>query len=1330
MNFNLLKSQLVLAAWLLSVTLSYAGVAQFPLFLTTSSDPNILFNMSIEVPMGGAAYNDQPNAVAATSCGGRITSGGGEVGVCYFKDRSYLGYFDPDKCYDYSATGGGRFEPKSATLNINHECTGKFSGNFMNWATMTAMDMFILTTTGGNRVIDTVGASAETVIRRARKINNDGWFPYKLVTSVNNVAPSTVTPWADSAIYIHNTDSPDAFTVDFGTTRGGNQKATYKVQVKVCDPVIGLEDNCVPYGNSSYYKPEGLIQKNADHMRFGVTSYTNTSGNGIDGGVLRSNMKYVGILKPNGSGSFIANTNAEINPDGTINLNPNPSDIANSVGTATAGVTKSGVIAYINKFSDVAYKGNDPASELFYESIRYFKHLAPTAEYLNGDNGGFPILPASRWEDPIQQGCQKNFIIGINDANPWKDKKLPGTHFTASTFNGYSIADDFGAPSTPDAAINVTALTNTVGDLEGITGTQQCIGCTAATCDASATLKTIPHLGEVFGTCPYPAKDNTYYIAGLAFYANTNDIRPDLVDTPDKQTISTFMIDTQEYATNPLVGKMNMLWLAGKYGGFIDSNNNGKPDLVDEWDATGPDGLPDGEPDNYVLASDPDVMVTALSRTFSVIESKSASFSSASANSTRVDSSTKIYQAGFDSSNWTGTLKAFSIRTTAEVTDDNGNGVLDGIGGMGTKLWDAANNIPTENSRRILSYNPNPIPATNSKSILFEWANLSVSQKAALDPATAASASSSKILDYIRGDTSNEKRFAGGTFRNRATTVLGDIINSDPVFVGKSENFGYSLLPGAEGSDYQKFRSDPTYATYKRNRTETLYFGANDGMLHGIDANNGNELFAYVPDAVIPALNQLSSASYGCAKSACTPHQSFVDGALRAGDAYISTQTSATTLWRTVLLGTTGTGNGKAIFALDVTRPSSSMGADKVMWEISPTQAPVAADLTDVTQPGFTNNLGYTIPQPAIVRMQDGSWSAVVANGYNSASKKAVLFIINLSTGAIIRSFDTGVGSITAPNGLSTPIPVDVDGDRITDYIYAGDLLGNMWKFDVTDTTNPANWNIAYGTAAVPQPLFKACADAACTIPQPITAKPQVGKNPNGGLMVYFGTGKYFETGDQIVGTSPQVQTFYGIRDKGIVVSGARDGSGIISGLQKQSIKAEASLSTMDIRVTSDDTVNYATKDGWYMDLVVDGKSAKGERVISQALLLGSRIVFLTVIPSDDACVAGGASWLMEFDAVNGKRLYAPPFDINGTGTVTGDDVASKDKNNTNILGGVPVVVSGKRDTNGGVIKGIAIVNNTDGTQIKHTDDHNQKHGQTFETQDEPTGRQSWRQLR
>jgi type IV pilus assembly protein PilY1 len=1232
---------------LMTISVSFAGISQTPLLLTAAVNPNVLLNMSVEIPMGGAAYNDQAGILeGGTTCNGRDS---GTYGECYFssEEEVYIGYFDSKKCYKYESSNhasdsstnnptNGYFYPYSVAAS-DHTCSGsdEFSGNFMNWATMTAMDMFIYTMTGGNRVVDT---EDETIIRRARKYDNNNWFPVKQVRTDRNVVPSTVTPFAGSMYWIHNTPFGVKFGPSLASATSSSPANYYNVKIKVCDEntisnneAASLEENCKSFGEG-IYKPEGLIQNKSDNMRFGITSYLFNSDPERGGGVLRANMKYTGLLRPNGSGGKESNPEKEVNENGTLVVNPNPTD------ATASSVSKSGVINFINKFSDPGYKGYDPVSELFYETIRYYKNLGPTPEYSNnlavGENGGFPVI-TTNWQDPIQYSCQKNFIVAINDAFPWLDKKLPGTSFTSSTFGSpaHTLRDnDYGQPSNPDASINVTTLTNTVGTLEGLTSLT--VGCTAANCDMNMTSKSLANsgLGEVFGTAPSAGRENSYYVAGLAYYANTQDLRSDITD---KQTVRTFMIDTQEYNANPPLGPVNPLWLTGKYGGFIDDNDDNDPNngvagaTTAEWDADG-----DGQPDNYVLANRPDKMVNALKNAFEQIEITDSSVSALSSNSTSISSSTRLYQSRFNNDNWEGDLWTFSIDTGTEVVNTS-------------PVWKASEQMPGWDNRHIFTYDPD---LAGNKGIKFRWSTISSSQKTLLEPRAglgiaAGIPNQQKVLQFIRGNRSWEKQ-ENGKFRDRAHfgdnnshAHLGDIVNSSPAYVS-NEYFGYDELSGDEGTSYATFQNGLS-------RTAMLYAGANDGMLHGFNAATGQEKFAYIPNAVLGDLKDLADPLY--------THQYFVDASPRVADAYFGSET-----WKTVLVNSLGAG-GKALFALDVTDPDafeeiSSEGdpfdGSKVLWEFS------HSDDSDV---------GHILGQASIVRLNNGSWAAIFGNGYESTNNKAVLFIVDIRTGNLIKKFDTLKGSVGSPNGLSTPIAVDSEGDRSTDIIYAGDLQGYLWKFDISDS-NPDNWTMGFGITAAPEPLFRACNEDPCVTKQAITAKPQVGEHPDGGLMIYFGTGKFYEIGDNMIGASPQVQTYYGIRDNHSSI----DISSLIEGrdeLQAQSIISEVSANGFVFRRTSNEIVDYVEtiadgdltlpEYGWYMDLVISGSTGQGERVFSGSKLKKGRINFVTLIPNPDPCASegsGSASWDMEMDAISGGPLQTSVFDVNNDGLFNGDD--------------------------------------------------------------------------
>lgn len=655
-------------------------------------DPNVMINLSVETPMQGAAYNDYFDAADPSYCaGGRPAKESGDwIGTCYEETKEFIGYFDPAKCYVYDTTDQ-RFEPVGAT-NGTYQCVGAndpyWSGNFLNWATMTAIDEFRWALTGGHRYTDT---ATESVLGRANMglSNGHSWFPVKKLSAAINVDPSTVTPYTNNTLYFTSYN----YRLKVGTTTAASNVANNLfVRVLVCDANAGLEEFCTQYPDGNY-KPEGLMHTYADRMRFAVMSYLNNPSGGADhgrqGGVLRSNMKYVGPEKPKTGGGVEVNTAAEwLLNNGMLVANPDSAE-----ATASA-VSNSGVINYINKFGAMGYKSFDPVGELFYECLNYFKNRGPTADFTAGltvaEKDDFPVIMT--WDDPIQFECQNNFIVGINDANPWEDKRLPGTPVTSQVYEGYTLrgsSNDWGEPSNADPDYSVLDWTNTVGELQGINGTNRIVGCVPGNCNMTASLKTINELGRAIGTAPYSPKENSYFIAGLAHYANTQDIRSGI---NGKQTVKTFLVDTQEFNATPLVGEMNMLWLAGKYGGFeeknfVDTNGDGndnEPDLASEWDTDG-----DGNPDNYVLASRPERLVDGLANAFQTIDKRLSAGSAAAVVANTASGIGQIIQALYQplvsnvttgqSVEWVGLIHSVFIDERSFLREDtNENDALDG----------------------------------------------------------------------------------------------------------------------------------------------------------------------------------------------------------------------------------------------------------------------------------------------------------------------------------------------------------------------------------------------------------------------------------------------------------------------------------------------------------------------------------------------------------------------------------------------------------------------------------------------------------------------------
>lgn len=546
----------------------------------------------------------------------------------------------------------------------------------------------------------------------------------------------------------------------------------------------------------------------------------------------------------------------------------------------------------------------------------------------------------------------------------------------------------------------------------------------------------------------------------------------------------------------------------------------------------------------FFSAQNPKEFADSLAATLNSIAQRSGSASSIAANSSQISTNTKVFNAKFDTSRWSGELEAYAVTSTGVAT---------------TASWTASNNIPAPGSRRIFTYSGgNVVP--------FQFSSLSAADQGYLVNADN--------VDYLRGDRSKEKQNSG-TLRNR-TSILGDIVDSTPAYV--SEN-------------------------------DTLFVGANDGMLHAFNATTGVEQFAYVPSAVLPRIANLTNPSY--------THEYFVDG-----DIAVSSRTQTPS--NNYLVATLGRG-GKGIFALNVTTPSS-FGTGSLLWEYFSSS---------------DNDLGYMLGAPIIAKMNDGSVVAIVANGYNSTSGKAVLYIFDLATGSIIRKFDTGIGS---DNGLAAPGVYDADNDGDIDVIYAGDLKGNLWKFDVSSNTS-STWGFAFMSGTTPLPFFIATDSLGNR--QPITAPVAVAKNsvttdPNyGKRFIFVGTGSYFRNGDT---ADKSVQSLYGLIDQNYQIAGR-------SNLTQRSIQLESTLNSKPVRVFSGATTGDMTsKDGWYLDLKTAGGGAEGERIVTAAQayqLAEPTLIFSSIIPIDDPCQPGGRGYVNALNPFTGGRLSNGFFDLN-----------------------------------------------------------------------------------
>ncbi len=456
--------------------------------------------------------------------------------------------------------------------------------------------------------------------------------------------------------------------------------------------------------------------------------------------------------------------------------------------------------------------------------------------------------------------------------------------------------------------------------------------------------------------------------------------------------------------------------------------------------------------------------------------------------------------------------------------------------------------------------------------VAFRWSGgsaLSAAQQALIGDATAGP----NILNFIRGDRSNEIQNNVGAFRQRSS-ALGDIVHSRPYYV-----------------------SDST--------SPTIFVGANDGMVHAIDARavqGGGERWAYIPSMLLSKIKTLSVNPY--------VRDYFVDGQIN-----VATILSGT---KRILVGGLG-GGGKGLYALNITgsagltATSEADVVSKVLWEITPSTVNYAAPATA----NAYINLGYTYGTPTIAKV-GGVDAVIIGNGYNNSASgnyAAYLYVINADTGQLIKSIKAGAdGSAVSPNGLSTPTAVDTNNDGSVDIVYAGDLNGKMWKFTLaTDTSSVLH-------------------DAG----QAITVTPAVSTHPNGGYMVNFATGAMFTTADT---TDTTVHFAYGIWD------GAA-GSTIKTQTLTERTFSAGGVSTR-IRNVTTNAMDWATDKGWQVALPAGEKVVgEGSYVANQRYYFTSHNPTISTLITNTTTTVKGENWLMELDYLSGGNKNQPFLDL------------------------------------------------------------------------------------
>lgn len=465
-------------------------------------------------------------------------------------------------------------------------------------------------------------------------------------------------------------------------------------------------------------------------------------------------------------------------------------------------------------------------------------------------------------------------------------------------------------------------------------------------------------------------------------------------------------------------------------------------------------------------------------------------------------------------------------------------------------------------------------------------------QWSSFNPAQQTAAQGVNLLNYLRGQFNYEQDATALTDRlyRAREAVMGDAVESQPFFIANPV-FNYPYLGYAD------------FKTANMSRAGTVYVGANDGMLHAFAADTGVERWAYIPSMVVPNLWKLASTNYS------TSHVNFVNGSVTISDVCFAANCNglaSATDWHTILVGGLN-GGGRGYYALDITDPVNPV----LLWEF-----------TDTTGKGSVKDadLGYSFARPQIARKADGTWVVLVTSGYNNTSPgdgMGYLYVLNAKTGAIISKIGTGKGSTVTPSGLGKiAVWNNADGGNEAGYVYGGDLLGNVWRFDIN---TPGAFMLAR--------LF---ADAAGTIRQPITTTPVLGLVMNY-RVVFIGTGKYLEPSDL---TNTDVQSMYAIKDDNAVTTlvNPRAHTATPPKMIQQFITPNGGL-----RDGSFNQVNFVNDLGWFVDFPDVGTGSERVNVDSQ-LIMGTLLV-PTTVPSSSVCNPGGYSWFNYFNYADGTPV-------------------------------------------------------------------------------------------
>lgn len=801
---------------------------------------------------------------------------------------------------------------------------------------------------------------------------------------------------------------------------------------------------------------------------------------------------------------------------------------------------------------------------------------------------------------PVKLACQKNGGMLFTD----------GYTNTSSTVSGYANADGTGVTPFVGAPFK-DAYSNTIADV------------------------TAAYYGGAAWT---PLRSDTGFPAGQVPVSNQ-------CKTLDPTTPAWKRLDCQTNLHMNFYGVT--LGAQGKIYGVNQAATDDPYANPPNWDGNGnPVSVDDGtvidelwhaainSRGEFINAQTPAEVTAAMRRVLSSISAGGSPSGSLGSTGARIGAGSLSVIPRYDIANegtdWHGQLRAskVSVNPKTQVAEY-------------TEVWDAATRLSSTGRQIVMNKNGTAVDFSSTNVALADLCKgpLAVcTEDIITKDLTALGATSATAVAYLRGDASREVR-NGGIFRDR-TTLLGDIVNSNPVISSPLDDYGFRQLGGALATSYGNY-----LATKVKTQNYMVYVGANDGMLHGFDGgmngssqdttDGGKERLAYIPATALGHMGNLLFPYDSSASGQKFQHRYYVDGPVAVSDMFDGTN------WRTAVVGTAGAG-GRSVFALDVTDPTS-FGPDKALWEINDRNTGLSLDVR--------NNIGHVLGKPVIVPVRSGAnvvWKAIFGNGYGSVNGKAVLFVVDMVTGSVsmIEAAEAS-STVAGSNGLGNIVAIDRwsgttqtarGRDGAADTVYAADQRGALWKFDLrsaaTSITIPVFTTATHTETSGSNTL---------TYRQPITGGLTAATGAGGGVMLFFGTGSFSFYNDP---ADASQQALYGVND---VSNGDPATTLGPSNLQVYSV-----VTTGEERTLTAGGVP-ANARGWTIIL----PSTTGERFVGNPSIVGGTLFMPTYVPNRQTvgCSTSGSNWLFGVEALTGAgamsdmRFGSPEGTSPGKGT-------------------------------------------------------------------------------